>query len=136
LRVELKLSGLDLRQVEHLVDEAKEVSPSAVHALQWLLRLFCSEARRVFDHHLGQPDDGVEGGAQLMAHAGDKLRFVLAHFRQLPILVLDFVEQAHIFYRNRRLVGKSLDQAAVPPTWPSRPGRKSLIRSHWSSRNA
>src|SRR5262249_50764945 len=33
LRVELELSGLDLRQVEHLVDEAKEVSPSAVHAL-------------------------------------------------------------------------------------------------------
>jgi hypothetical protein len=23
----------------------------------------------------------------------------------------------------------------MPPRWPSRPGRKSLIRSHWSSRN-
>src|SRR6516225_779187 len=60
LRVKLQLSGLDLRQVEHLVDEAKEVSPSAVHALQRLLRLFCSEARRVFDHHFGQTDDGIE----------------------------------------------------------------------------
>src|ERR1039458_8202257 len=25
--------------------------------------------------------------------------------------------------------------AALPPTWPSRPGKKFLIRSHWSSRN-
>jgi hypothetical protein len=30
---------------------AKKVSPSAVHALQRLLRLFRAEARRVFDHH-------------------------------------------------------------------------------------
>src|SRR5262249_20282853 len=47
LRVELELSGLDLREVEHLVDEAKKVGTSAVHALQGLLRLFCSKARRV-----------------------------------------------------------------------------------------
>jgi ABC-type phosphate transport system auxiliary subunit len=39
LWVEFELSGLDLRQVEHLVDEAKKVSTSAVHALQRLLRL-------------------------------------------------------------------------------------------------
>src|SRR5262249_17793593 len=73
LRIELQLSSLDLRQVEHLVDEAKKVSPRAVHALQWLLRLFCAEARRVFDHHLGQSDDGVERRAQLVADTGDEL---------------------------------------------------------------
>ena len=60
LWVELELSGLDLRQVEHLVNEAKKVSTSAVHALQRLLRLFCAEARSIFDHHFGQSDDGVE----------------------------------------------------------------------------
>src|SRR5262249_56046038 len=52
LWVELELSSLDLREVEHLVDEAKEVSPSAVHALQWFLRLFSAEAGRVFHHPL------------------------------------------------------------------------------------
>jgi hypothetical protein len=31
LWIELQLSGLDLREVEHLVDEAKQVSHSAVH---------------------------------------------------------------------------------------------------------
>jgi signal transduction histidine kinase len=42
------------------------VSTGAVHALQWFLRLFCAEAGRIFDHHFGQPDDGVERRAQLM----------------------------------------------------------------------
>src|SRR5262249_29728942 len=33
LGIELELAGLDLREIEHLVDEAKEVCPSAVHTL-------------------------------------------------------------------------------------------------------
>src|SRR5215472_17108946 len=64
-------SGLDLRQVEHLVDEAKKMSPSAVHTLQRLLRLFRAQPRGVRDHHFGQPDHGIERRAQLVAPAGD-----------------------------------------------------------------
>src|SRR5215813_12123868 len=86
LWVELELSRLDLRQVEHLVDEAEKVSTRAVHALQGPLRLFCAEARRVFDQHVGEPDDGIERRAQLMAHAGDELRLVLARHLQLAAL--------------------------------------------------
>src|SRR5215471_2004613 len=104
LRVELELSDLDLRQVEHLVDEAKEMSPSAVHALQRLLRFFRAEPRGVRDHHFGQPDDGIERRAQLVAHAGDELRLVLACSFELPALVLDFVEQPNVLDRDRRLV--------------------------------
>jgi len=114
LWVELELSGLDLRQVEHLVDEAKQVSSSAVHALEWLLRLFGAEARRVFDHYLGQSDDGVERGAQLVAHAGDELRLILACLLELTVLVLDFVEQPHVFDGDHRLIceiGHQLDLA-------------------------
>ena len=36
---------------------------SACIPLQRFLRLFCAEASRIFDHHLGQSDDGIEGGA-------------------------------------------------------------------------
>ena len=47
LRIELKFAGLDLREVEHLVDEAKQVGAGAIHALQRLLRLFaCRSAPR------------------------------------------------------------------------------------------
>ena len=34
LRIKLKFAGFDLRQVEHLIDEAKQVGSGAVHALQ------------------------------------------------------------------------------------------------------
>ena len=54
LRIEFKFPGFDLRQVEHLIDEAKQVGSGAIYALQRLLRLFRAEARRVGDHHLGQ----------------------------------------------------------------------------------
>src|SRR6516165_7798832 len=86
------------------------MSTSAVYALQWLLRFFCAEAPRIGDQHVSEPDDGIERGAQLVAHAGDELRLVLACLRQLPILVLNLVEQPHILDRNCRLVGEGLDQ--------------------------
>ena len=110
LWVELELAGLDLREVEHLVDEAKKVGTGAIYALQWLLRLFRTEARRVGDHHLGQPDDGVERRAQLVAHAGDELRLVLARHLQLTALVLDLGEQARVLDRQHRLGGEGLQQ--------------------------
>ena len=69
-------------------------------------RLFCSKARRVFDHHLGQPDDGVERRAQFVAHAGDELRLVLARQLKLAALVLDFIEQPHVLDGDRSLVSE------------------------------
>src|SRR5215471_19103178 len=50
-----------------------------VDPAQGLRRLFRAEARRVADHHLGQPNDGIERRAQLVAHAGDKGRLGEAH---------------------------------------------------------
>src|SRR5215813_6053228 len=96
LWIEFELSGLDLRQIEHLVDEAKKVSTSAVHALQRFQRLFRAEARRVGDHHLGQPDDGVERRAQLVAHTGKELRLALARQFELAALVLLSYLQRHL----------------------------------------
>ena len=104
------MPGFDLREVEHLVDEAEKVGSGAVHALQWLLRLFRTEARRVGDHHLGQPNDGVERRAQLVAHAGDELRLVLARHCKLTALVLNFVEQPGVLDRDSRLVGEGGDK--------------------------
>ena len=83
---ELELAGFDLGEVEHLVDEAEQVVAGAVHALERLLRFFGAEARRMADHHLGQSDDGVERGAQLVAHAGEELRLVLARLSSWRLL--------------------------------------------------
>jgi hypothetical protein len=55
------------------------------HALERLLHLLGAEARGIGRHHFGQPDDGVERRAQLVAHAGEELRFVLTEGRELPV---------------------------------------------------
>src|SRR5262245_46497451 len=45
-----------------------------------------------------------------MAHARDELRLVLARLLQLPVLVLNFIEQPHVLDRDHRLVGKGHNQ--------------------------
>ena len=110
LGIELELPGLDLGEVEHLVDEAEQVGAGGIHAAQRFLRLVRAEPRRVGDHHLGQPDDGVERGAQLVAHAGEELRLVLARLRELAALLLDLVEQPRILDRQHRLRREGLQE--------------------------
>src|SRR5262249_425432 len=72
--------------------------------------LLRAEARRGAEHHLGQPDDGVERRAQLVAHARKELRLVLARLLQLPALLLDFIEQPHVLNCDHRLVGESRNE--------------------------
>src|SRR5262245_44290731 len=76
------------------------------YAQHTLRRLTISAVR----HQFCVAEDGVEGGAQLMAHVGEELRFVLARLFKLAALVLDFVKQAHILDRDRSLVGKCRQQ--------------------------
>ena len=108
--VELELAGFDLREVEHLVDEAEKVGAGAMHAAQRLGRLVRAETRRIGDHHLGQTDDGVEGRAQFMAHAGDELRLVLTRQLELPPFLFDFLEQARVLDRQYRLGGEGAQE--------------------------
>src|SRR5262249_4880313 len=75
----------------------------AQHLLGWLT---VSAVR----HQFGVAQDGVERRAQLMAHIGEELRFVLARFFELPALVLNFIEEPNILDSNRGLVGKGLNQ--------------------------
>src|SRR6516225_10208921 len=93
-------------------------STSLIRLRRWLPAAFTrrsgssafSVPKRAALATISQADDGVERRAQLVAHAGKELGLALARLRQLAALVLDFVKQPHIFYRNRRLVGESLDQ--------------------------
>jgi hypothetical protein len=109
LGIQFELAGFDLREVQYLVDEAQEVSPGGIHAAQRFQRLFRSKACRVGGHHLSQADDGVKRRAQLMAHAGEELRLVLACLRQLPVLVLYFVKQSYVLHGDHCLIGKTRD---------------------------
>src|SRR5215831_1040719 len=59
-RVEVELAGLDFREIEHLVDQTEQMGAGVVDALERFQRLLGAESHRVADHHIGQPDDGVE----------------------------------------------------------------------------
>jgi hypothetical protein len=45
-----------------------------------------------------------------VAHAGEKLRLVLARFRELAALFLNLIEQPHVLNGDHRLIGKCTDQ--------------------------
>ena len=64
----------------------------------------------ILPQHLGDADDRVERRAQLVAHAGEELRLVLAGDFELLAFLADFGEQARVLDRQNRLGGKGLEQ--------------------------
>ena len=107
---EMKLHApcLDLRQVEDVIDQCEQVATRAKNAIERLDVLL--QCLRILPQHLGDADDGIERGSQLMAHVGEELRFVLARFGKLPALLLDLVEQSCILDRQDRLRAEGLQE--------------------------
>src|SRR5215831_3781026 len=95
-KFEFELASLDLGQIKHVIDQSQQMSAVGFKALkdaQHLLRWLTISAVR---HQFGIAKNGVERRAQLVAHIGQELRFVLACLCKLPALVLDFVEQPRV----------------------------------------
>ncbi len=69
-RAELHPAGLDLREVQHLVDHAQEVFAARLHDLHALP--VAGRELAILHQHLGVADDAVERRAQLVAHVGEK----------------------------------------------------------------
>ncbi len=67
-----------------------------VDVLEVFLLLVVEGPEHPLEQHLGEPDDGIEGSAQLMGHVGEELGFVAAGGFQLAALVLDLVEEPGI----------------------------------------
>ena len=105
-----ELAGLDLRQVEHVVDEPEEVAAVGLDALQRLERLVRQLAVEPIGHHLGEAEDGVHRRAQLVAHVGEELRLVAARDLDLAALLLDLAEQARVLDRDHGLRREGLQQ--------------------------
>ena len=73
LQVELETSGLDLRHVEHVVDDVEQVFAAAVNVAA-VLDIFVGAERAEHSrfHDLGETDDGIQRRAQLVAHVGEE----------------------------------------------------------------
>src|SRR6516165_8920072 len=104
---EYKLAGLDLRQIKHVIDESEQVLAVGLKSFEYSKHLLGRLTISAIRHQFGVAEDGVERRAQLMAHIGEELRFVLARLLKLLALVLDFVEQSNVLDCDRGLIRKS-----------------------------
>ncbi len=102
--------GLDLRQIEDVVDQREQVAPGLVDVLEIVGLLLVHLAEHALDQHLGETDDRVERRAQLVRHVGEELRLVLVGDLELGALLLDFLEEPHVLDRDRGLVGEGVGE--------------------------
>ena len=75
-----------LDEVEHAVDQLEQVAAVAQHRLEELALLLVHSPTALGQHEIGEPDDGVERGAQLVAHVGEELALEPGGPLQLGVL--------------------------------------------------
>ena len=81
LEIEPDAAGLDLRHVENVVDDLKQILAAAADIAAIFMIFFGAErAEHAGFHDLGKSDDGVERRAQLVAHIGEEFRLRLVGF--------------------------------------------------------
>ena len=82
-RLEDHLAGLDLGQVEDLVEQLEEVRAGVPDVVDILVLALVELAEHPVEEDLREADDRVQRGAQLVGHAGQELRLVVAGHLQL-----------------------------------------------------
>ena len=71
---QLQLAGVDLGQIENVVDDREQVDAAGVDVLGIVqIARVAERPEQAVPQHLGETDDRVEGGAQLVAHIGQEL---------------------------------------------------------------
>ena len=104
--IEVHLACLDLRQIENVVDQAKQM-PAGIADLGEIGQKFVlSFVLRRLVQHLAVADDRVQRRPKLVAHAGEEGRFVLARRFELLVEIAE-------------LLGDPVDVGA-----PARPARR------------
>src|SRR6476620_4157971 len=75
-QLQFHAAGLNLRQVEDVVDQCQQMVPGRVYVAQ-IIELFGVQlAEHFVDQYLGETDDRIKWRAQLMRHVGEELRLV------------------------------------------------------------
>jgi hypothetical protein len=75
-----------------------------------LVLAFVQLTEHSLDQHLREPDHGVQRSPQLVGHAGQKVRLVLAGHLQLGALALEFAKKAGVEHRQRGLARERLHE--------------------------
>ena len=87
--IDVHLAGLDLRQVEHVVDEIEQVAARRENRLRELDLLRTEIAFLVLGQQPRENQQTVQRGPQLVRHVGEELRLVLRAQRQLLCFLLE-----------------------------------------------
>ena len=135
--LQLHPAGLDLREVEDLVEQLQQVLARAVDVAEVLLLPLVDVAEHPLEQHLGEPEHRVQRRPQLVGHAGQELRLVPAGQLELDALLLELPEElgveqsasadwlANVSSRSSGLLGEVRRSAcggrsSDPTIWPSR----------------
>src|SRR5262249_7850680 len=75
--LQYELAGLDLGQIEHIIDESKQMLAVGLKVFEYAQHLLGWLAVSAVRHQFGIAQDGVERRAQLVAHIGKERGLVL-----------------------------------------------------------
>ena len=87
--VERDGAGFDLREVEDVVDERQELGAGSVNRLGELHLLLAEVSVGIVRQQLGEHEQAVQRGPELVRHVGEELGFIFRGERQLLGLVLE-----------------------------------------------
>ena len=85
------MPGLDLREVEDVVDQGEQVVGGREDVADVLLLLLVQVAEELLAQDLREAHDRVERRPQLVRHVGEELRLVPARRLQLAIETVELV---------------------------------------------
>src|SRR5207302_3729710 len=102
--VQLHPARFDLRKVEHVVDEAEQMPAIGLDVKEWLLEVGREISIDAIEKEFGEAEDRIHGSPELVAHAGQEVRFRLARpfepsierpelLRALPLLLIETLER-------------------------------------------
>src|ERR1700730_10137352 len=129
LRLQLHAAGLDLGQVEDVVDEREEVLARRQDVVEVLLLVAMDLAEHALQQHLGEADDGIERRPELVRHVREEFALVSVGDLELMRLVLDLIEQAGVFDGDHRLIGERLQDLDLLVRKRHRPRRRDRDRA-------
>jgi hypothetical protein len=110
LQEEVHSAGLDLGEVEDVVDQPEQVLAGRVDPLEVRQGRLVASVLGLFLEHLRVADDRVERRPQFMAHVRQEGGFVLASNFELTVRLLKLLEQPGVLDRDRSLICKRLQE--------------------------
>src|SRR6185437_13678226 len=104
------LAGLDLRQVEDVVQQLEQMLARAPYVAQVVVLTLVELAKHALQEHLRKADDGVQRCPQLVGHTGQEFRLVPARDFECGALPFQLPVQLRVDQGQRGLAGERLQQ--------------------------